>query len=125
MELARLANKHIAKPAAFTIADCESEVRRIQLGYGSGLSLPAMESNALRQFARTDGPTSFQVCVNASDCMFTVILDFVAAALPTVDHRLELAMRTNGNGFFAASTPRHTKLTLALDKFSNQRVIAN
>jgi hypothetical protein len=35
---------------------------------------------------------------------FTVILDFVGGVLPAADHRLKLAMRTNRNGFFAAST---------------------
>ena len=38
----------IGKPASLTIADCESEARRIQFGFESGLSLPAAESNALR-----------------------------------------------------------------------------
>ena len=43
--------KLIGKPAFLTIADCESEARRIQLierSYGVGLSLPAAESNAFR-----------------------------------------------------------------------------
>jgi hypothetical protein len=65
-------------------------------------------------------------CVNTGNCpiAFTVTLDFVAGVLPAADRRLELVMRTNGNGVFATSTPHHTKLTFALDKFSDQRVIA-
>jgi hypothetical protein len=56
--------KLIGKPALLTIADCESEARRIQFDYGIGLSLPATESNAFRIHSpRPSGEAAMAACI--------------------------------------------------------------
>jgi hypothetical protein len=48
------------KPVALTIADCESEARRIQLpNYATGLSLCAAESKDFRTHSDVDAPDCF------------------------------------------------------------------